>query len=134
MYRMQQPTMFAHDGTTIFYPTAPGRVYMIAIAALADCDGSDEDLSDSTVHGDLSDMLFAVRDEPESRILHQFSDAPPAWPPVHIEQDGILSDDVDLQATTDDFRDALEQWADWCDRDSARLDSLDGILAAVAAA
>src|SRR5688572_12293961 len=73
---MQQPTMFAHDGTTIFYPTAPGRVYTITIAALADCDGSDEDYSDSTAHGGLSDMLFAVRDEPESRILHQFSDAP----------------------------------------------------------
>jgi len=131
---MQQPTMFAHDGTTIFYPTAPGRVYTITIAALADCDGSDEDYSDSTAHGGLSDMLFAVRDEPESRILHQFSDAPPSWPMVYIEKDGILSDNVDLQATTDDFRDALEQWADWCDRDSARLDSLDGVLAAVAAA
>ena len=131
---MQQPTMFAHDGTTIFYPTAPGRVYMIAIAALADCDGSDEDYSDSTAHGDLNDMLFAVRDEPESRILHQFSDAPLTWPLVYIEKDGVLSDDVDLQATADDFRDALEQWADWCDRDSTRLDSLDGVLAAVAAA
>ena len=127
---MQQPTMFAHDGTTIFYPTAPGRVYMIAIAALADCDGSDEDLSDSTASGCLGHLVSAAN----RNAIHSCAVTPVAWPRVHYEVGGDIINDYDIDATVDDFHDALEQWADWCDRDSARLDSLDGVLAAVAAA
>ena len=129
------PTMFCHDSTTIFYPTAPGRVYMIAIAALADCDGSDDDLSDSTEVGDVWDMtkkatngtwLWPIGDENAA--------APTTWPKVYDEVGGDIVGPFNWKATAQDFHDALEQWADWCDRDSARLDSLDGVLAAVAAA
>ena len=120
---MQQPTMFAHDGTTIFYPTAPGRVYMIAIAALADCDGSDEDLSDSTSTGDLSDFMAAANASGCS--LRHVSQAPEEWPCNELET---------VAEINQDFVDTVEQWADWCDRDSARLDSLDAIMGAVAAA
>lgn len=120
---MQQPTMFAHDRTTIFYPTAPGRVYMIAIAALADCDGSDEDYSDSTATGDLSDLMAAANAHGCS--LQAVGDAPETWPSNQLET---------IAEINEDFADTVEQWADWCDRDSARLDSLDGIMAAAAAA
>jgi hypothetical protein len=107
------PVMFCHDSTTIFYPTGPGRVHMIAIAALYDCNGSDEDFADSTPIGDCRDMacqgLFIVNGPPRE------------WPKVYI------NDEVNQVATAEDFADCLEMWADWCDRDSARLDSLDEV-------
>jgi hypothetical protein len=109
------PIMFCHDSTTIFYPTGPGRVHMIAIAALYDCDGSDEDFADSTPLGDCRDMacqgLFIVNGPPSE------------WPKVYIDDTVTISE----AATAEDFADCLEQWADWCDRDSARLDSLDEV-------
>lgn len=123
--------MFCHDGTTIFYPTAPGRVYMITIAALADCNGSDADLSDSTRVGNLGHMLGRHNGH---ALVDVACGAPPAWPDVYVEDDDGIGKYPDLETTDCDFHDAIEQWADWCDRDSARLDSLDGVLAAVAAA
>lgn len=122
--------MFAHDGTTIFYPTAPGRVYMIAIQALYDSNGSDEDYSDSTATGDLDDLISAA----ESRALSSCDVAPPRWPFTPVEGDGQFAGHVSGEERAEEFSDALEQWADYVDRDSARLDSLDGIMAAVAAA
>lgn len=130
--------MFCHDGTTIFYPTGPGRVHMITISALADCDGSDEDLSDSTSLGDLGDMMRPMgRNWDTSWHFSSVVDedvVPASWPDVYIEEGGILSETPDVEAAALDFHDALEQWADWCDRDSARLDSLDAIMGAVEAA
>lgn len=123
--------MFCHDGSTIFYPTAPGRVYSVGVAALADCSGSDEDLSDSTTLVDLSGMV-----KRDSEIIH-WGELPDSlafqskWPPVYVEVRGEIMGDVDMEATESDFFDALEQWADWCDRDSARRDSLDEIMGAV---
>jgi hypothetical protein len=120
---MQQPTMFCHDGTTIYYPTGPGRVHMIAISALYDCDGSDEDFSDSTSLGDLADMARAAFVE---RALYLCDRPPVAWPPVHIERNGDITEEADVHATEEHFSEAMEQWADWCDRDAARLDRFDG--------
>lgn len=117
--------MFYHDGTTIYYPTGPGRVHMITIAALADCDGSDEDLSDSTAIGDVHDLangMFCGG----SVITPKDGTFPAKWPRVHHEVGGDITEDCDHEATAADFHDALEQWADWCDRDAARLDSLEG--------
>ena len=121
------PTMFCHDGTTIFYPTRPGQVHMITIAALYDCDGSDEDYSDSTSIGDLSDMI---------RFEHSFDTwtfgpspdidrTPSAWPPVYVGHEV-----EDSEATAIDFSECVEQWADWCDRDAERIDALDRVKAA----
>ena len=120
--------MFCHDGSTIYHPTAPGRVYRIGIIVLADCSGSDEDLADSTFMGDISDLARTTRGH---RYLNLCDKAPVAWPPVHAEVHGDIIGDLDPKATDDDFHDALEQWADWCDRDSVRLDSLDAIMGAV---
>lgn len=109
--------MFCHDSTNIYYPTAPGRVYIVDIAALSDCDGSDEDYSDSTVRGDVSDMLSRY-------VLMPVRDgvAPMGWL--------IQADTTDEEADSD-FCDIIESWADWCDRDSVRLDSLDEVLGAI---
>jgi len=126
--------MFAHDGATIYYPTAPGRVYMIAVAALADVDGSDEDMLDSTNTGDISDLVATSKSSGGrlSALITGDRLLPPgAWPRVYAEVDGDLSGLVDHEATAQDFHDALEQWADWCDRDSARLDSLDEVRGAI---
>lgn len=123
--------MFCHDGSTIYYPTAPGRVYAIGIVALSDCEGSDDDLADSTSIADLSDLV-----KRDSEII-RWGELPDShafqakWPPVYVEVRGEIMGDVDMEATEADFHDALEQWADWCDRDSARRDSLDEIMGAV---
>jgi hypothetical protein len=122
------PIMFCHDSTTIFYPTGPGRVHMIAIAALADSDGSDEHISKSTKICDLHKMLYFalnLKGIDTGTALSYY--IPDTWPKSYLEVDGELSSEPDGETTTDDFRDALEQWADWCDRDSARLDSLDEV-------
>lgn len=121
--------MFCHDGTTIYYPTGPGRVHMITIAALADCDGSDEDLSDSTSIGDLADLVVNVLQTGDARWFGSTPEVhvvPRSWPMVHIEENGVITDAPHLVATAADFHDVLELWADWCDRDAARLDSLEG--------
>ena len=114
------PVMFCHDGTTIFYPTGPGRVHMIAIAALADCDSSDEDFADSTARGDVRYLAWHNRLVPAHGTL-----APPTWPNSVTD---MLADIpyTSAEERDNDFHDLLEQWADWCDRDAARLDSLDG--------
>ncbi len=120
------PTMFCHDGTSIYYPTAPGRVYIIGIAALADCDGSDEDFSDSTAIGDVHDLtngMFCGG----AVITPKDGTFPAKWPRVHHEVAGDITEDCDHEATAQDFHDALEQWADWCDRDSERIDALDNL-------
>lgn len=109
------PVMFCHDDRTIFYPSAPGRVYSIDFSALGDCDGSDQDYSDSTGTGDICDMVvFSSKGVGLHRDLCPltFEGAAPA---------GWRGEGFD-----DDLRDAVEMWADWCDRDAARLDSLDG--------
>ena len=124
---MQQLVMFCHDGSTIFYPTAPGRVYHIGIAALSDCSGSDEDLSDSTEVADLSAIMMAGD---RLDVVTAIS-MPDLWPRVYHVDGGDISGPPDLAATRDDFHDALEQWADWCDRDSAQIDSLDAIMGAL---
>jgi hypothetical protein len=96
--------MFCHDSTTIFYPTGPGRVYSVNFRTLAAMDGSDVEIKKSTDVSDLVEMLMTT--------LHPLfaTEFPDEWP-----------------GQPDDFSDALEQWADWCDRDSARLDSLDEV-------
>ncbi len=118
------PTMFCHDGTTIYYPTAPGRVYTIVIFSLWDCDGSDDDFSDSTSTGDVHDMLsgLSLVGMASGDTISSESSPPSAWPLVYND-DG----DVDHESTAQDFHDALGQWADWCDRDSERLDALDNL-------
>jgi hypothetical protein len=127
------PVMFCHDSNTIFYPTGPGRVHMIAIAALADSDGSDEDYSDSTERGDLSDMGAGYTTMPPDILGTQTVGdpvspgySPCGWPTTVDDEDDVTGFAAAC-ATGDDFADALEQWADWCDRDSARLDSLDEV-------
>lgn len=109
-------TMFCHDGTSIYYPAAPGRVYIVGIAALADCDGSDEDYSDSTSLGDLSDLMAAGNASGCS--LRHVSMAPEEWPCNEVET---------IEEVNQDFVDCIEQWADWCDRDSEHLDTLDNL-------
>jgi hypothetical protein len=116
------PVMFCHDGANIYYPTGPGRVHMIAISALADCDGSDEDFSDSTKRGDIADIIGVSwcggAYDPSERT-------PGTWPHAVVEvlADTLYANDNERDQ---DFTDCLEMWADWCDRDAARLDSLDG--------
>ena len=123
----QSPTMFCHDSTTIFYPTAPGRVYMIAITALADCDGSDTDYADSTSCGNMSDVTDAAH---HGNLLPVHDHvAPAAWATL-IEVGGVNVKMGGAERLAD-FLDALEQWADYCDRDSARLDSFDSVLGAI---
>lgn len=123
--------MFCHDSTSIFYPTAPGRVYIIGIAALADCDGSDEDYSDSTASGDVQDIANAAN---RGNAITSVKVPPRSWPTttrgVNDEgEEGIV--EMSHDEVAQDFADALESWADWCDRDSARLDSLDEIMVAI---
>lgn len=130
------PVMFCHNSTNIYYPTAPGRVYIISITALADCDGSDEDYSDSTARGDLLDLIDASR---EGMLIA--CDLPPLkWLSENDWKDSLIARTqgeiagdtrTSIEEVADDFADALEQWADWCDRDSVRLDSLDEIKGAI---
>lgn len=112
---------FAHDDTTIFYPTAPGRVYIITFAALADCDGSDEDYSDSTEVGDIEDMILTTTGPDAVEVGRNLA---PLFPGGKYVPD-VFADQADGILSREDLDDAVEQWADWCDRDSARLDSLD---------
>lgn len=124
--------MFCHDSTSIFYPTAPGRVYIIGIVALSDCDGSDEDYSDSTANGDMLDLCAAAASR--GKIHDVWDEAPRKWPTttrgINDEgEEGIV--EMSPEEVADDFFDALESWADWCDRDSVRLDSLDEIKGAI---
>lgn len=126
------PTMFCHDSTNIYYPTAPGRVYMIAITALADCDGSDTDYADSTAMGDLSDIMAAGNTH--AGCLRGVSQAPRCWPrECGSDDDGqnVTPVFISEEEAAADFHDAVEQWADYCDRDSARLDSFDSVLGAI---
>lgn len=136
------PVMFCHDSTNIYYPTAPGRVYIIGILALADCDGSDEDYSDSTARGSLSDMFNMEKwsSKRNGVITHWHSSMQPllgtprTWPTttrgINDEgEEGIV--EMSHEEVAQDFADALESWADWCDRDSVRLDSLDEIMGAI---
>lgn len=128
----KNPVMFCHDSTSIYYPTAPGRVYIIGIVALADCDGSDEDYSDSTSRGDMLDVCGAATSR--GKLYDVWDEAPRAWPTttrgVNDEgEEGIV--EMSPEEVADDFFDALESWADWCDRDSVRLDSLDEVMGAI---
>ncbi len=125
IHPMQQPTMFCHDGATIYYPTGPGRVHMIAILALYDCDGSDSDFEDSTAVGDAGDLPGPTR-QWSFGVTPAEEHVPMGWPDVHVEANGIITETVDIKATTNDFAECVEMWADWCDRDAARLDRLDG--------
>lgn len=50
-----------------------------------------------------------------------------SWPDVHVERSGAITEEVDYAAIVNDFADCLEQWADWCDSDSERLDALDNL-------
>lgn len=125
-HEITNPTMFAADERTIFYPTAPGRVYAMDILTLADCNGSDEDFADSTTRTDIAGMVyFATKGLGEARRLYPTDGrtAPDVWPIEHAQK-GVITKEERAEAA-DEFRDALEQWADWCDRDSVRLDSLD---------
>ena len=111
---MQQPSMFLHNGHTIIYPTAPGRVFTVSIAALSKDDVDPADIT--TIEG--AEVIVRL----SHYGLFDVSDSTPAgWP----------SRGDDDQARTADFLDALEQWADYCDQESARLDSLDEIRLAI---
>jgi hypothetical protein len=101
------PVMFCHDSHSIYYPTGPGRVYAIDFASLADSTGDDADIKARTVVDDL----FILSGVITRAILPK--ELPDEW--------------VDAGGLAPDFDDCLEQWADWCDRDSARLDSLDEV-------
>lgn len=129
-HEITNPTMFAADERTIFYPTAPGRVYAMDILTLADCNGSDEDFADSTTRTDIRGMLnFGADGLPNHAPLlirpWPGNEAPAVWPAWKDHGDHMTSEQVD--EVDSDFADALEQWADWCDRDSVRLDSLDEV-------
>lgn len=128
------PVMFCHDGTTIFYPTGPGRVHMIDIIALAECDGSDECFADSTKRGDVGAIIGVSWCGGAYDPLER---TPGTWPRVYMRASAKNADlsSVDVladvlyassEARDQDFTDCLEMWADWCDRNAARLDSLDG--------
>jgi hypothetical protein len=115
------PVMFCHDSHSIYYPTGPGRVYAIPFDALYDCTGSDEDFADSVSVGDLRVLVYGPRSHGAETLVCLGDSAPGAWPRVRDDKG------INHVATAEDWADALEQWADWCDRDSARLDSLDEV-------
>ena len=118
--------LFCSDATTIFYPTAPGRVHCINFGDLAAADGSDDKFADATHTCDIEDMVLDTigdgADVPRmlSPIVTGAGRVPYAW----LQNGGDAAE----------FDDALEMWADWADRDSARLDSLDACKGALRAA
>ena|ERR1044072_2644282 len=105
MTTTSNPIMFAHDGTSIFYPCGPGRVFSIRFAGLAEATGHDDVYRTITHRADLHHMVAAGDD------LHPLDlsrKAPQAW--------------TMLDNFNDDLADAVEMWADYCDRLAAEED------------
>ena len=51
-----EPAIFAHDDRTLFYPTAPGRVFAITFDNLAAYNGDDAHFAAGTEKTDLHGM------------------------------------------------------------------------------
>ena len=115
--------MFCHDDITIFYPVGAGRVYAIAFRDLADAEGDDAAFDAVTEETDLAGMLIkqvgphAVDCARLLAPLDPRALAPSAWRGLGFD---------------DDLGDALETWADYCDRIVASADGEDAVVAAVA--
>lgn len=108
-------TFICRDTFSLYYPTAPGRVYSIRIKDLAHYDGDSGHLITCT-------MVVSIMDIPEEPF--PLRDTPSRWPWHDYEE---------YEERDADFADAVEMWLDWCDEDSARLDALDGVPDAAAA-
>jgi chemotaxis regulatin CheY-phosphate phosphatase CheZ len=105
--------MFATDGTTIFYPTNPNRVFNIGIRTLALAPGSDNGFEMITFVCDLATMV--TTEDEAHRLLDAIDPADPKAPRRWPDGDA------------EDFADALEMWADWCDRQSEAMDAADAV-------
>lgn len=91
--------MFAHDGTSVLYPCGPGRVFAITFDHLSRVDGGDEDYQHATARCDLRALIAAGDDLAPLDLTRK---APQAW--------------TMLGNFEDDLADAVEGWADYCDR------------------
>lgn len=116
-----EPAIFAHDDRTLFYPTAPGRVFAIAFADLAAHTGAPAHFADHTEETDLGGMTTTTigpdaADVP--RMLCPLTASPRKAPYGFIKAAARLSDD-DLGEVAEDFADLLGAWADWCDEQEA---------------
>ena len=105
MTTTSNPIMFAHDGTSIFYPCGPGRVFAINFNHLSRVDGGDEDYQHVTACVDLRTLAAAGDDLAPLDLARR---APQAW--------------TMLGNFEDDLADAVEMWADYCDRMAAEED------------
>lgn len=121
--------VFCHDNLTIYYPTAPGRVYVIPLKSLADSDvvpnpACDAYWSTLTRVVDLAGMLRRG-----GRDLHPLDPEAPGLPArTSWLAAGGDHDDADGMAA------AVDQWAGWCDRDSEARDEEEARAAIVRAA
>jgi hypothetical protein len=106
MTTTSNPIMFAHDGTSIFYPCGPGRVYSVRFAGLAEATGSDDVYRTITHRADLHHMVAAGDD------LH----------PLDLGGRKVPATWIAVGGETDDLADAVEMWADYCDRMAAEED------------
>lgn len=114
-------SMFATDGTTIFYPNGPDRVFAITLWALAHWDGSDSAADDITERADLCSMVTTT-------IGPDAADAPRMLASISAEQP---QPPLTWRGEAEDFADALELWADYCDRIAAAEDSADAIRGSI---
>jgi hypothetical protein len=113
--------MFATDGTRIFYPTAPDRVFSIRMADLAAWDGSDDMASEDTSISGVAPMLSM----PSIAPMYER----PSVAPEHFIGGLRCMEPLREEGPWDaeDFADALEMWADWCDRQSEAMDAADAL-------
>jgi hypothetical protein len=120
--------MFCHDDETIFYPAGDGRVFAIRFAALSDAcdlDLADDAFATMTKRTDLAGMLRISTGGPRSLPrpllpLDLCRPCPKVW--------------TDLGNFDDDLSDAVDAWADFCDRLVAAEDGEVAVLAAVSRA
>lgn len=124
--------IFAHDQTVLFYPAAPGCVYAITLDDLAYATSvADEPaaFASATDTLDLADMLITSAtmgdaEVDQQRTLYPLTARPSVAPPAFVQaRTGALADGAGDLA--DDFADALEAWADWCDLQAAAEDGED---------
>lgn len=105
-----KPIIFAHDDSTIYYPAGPGRVFSITFARLASADGSDEAYAAATTPTDLSALMIAGDELCPLRLdAKGHHRIPLGWSNIDPETGGVGDH-------YDDLADAVEMWADYCDR------------------
>lgn len=107
-------TMFAHDREFLFYPAAPGTVFLILLSDLARYTGDPADFEATTETTDLAGMLLADWGPDAvdvARTLYPIGHRPKTVPALFASTDtDARGEDIEQ-----DFADALEAWADWCD-------------------